>query len=31
MEPFKEILRGKEVILANDKQTTKPVEMGLKT
>lgn len=31
MEPFKEILREQEVILANDKQTTKPVEIGLKT
>lgn len=30
METFKEILKEKEVKLAKDKQTTKPVETGLK-
>lgn len=30
MELFKEIMREKEVILVKDKQTTKPVEIGLK-
>ena len=29
-EPFKEILREKEVMVANDKQTTRPVEIGLR-
>lgn len=31
MELFKGILREKEVILDNNKQTTKPVETALKT